>query len=146
MNDYLTALSFYLWPVLAQVLLSYLMAGLILVTRVGDLAFGSGTAKFYEDYAGAGGPPLVQRTTSQLANLFEFPVLFLALICLLVSVNMTDQLLQAGAWIFVGGRWIHALVHLFANKLWLRTPVFMASNLVLLAMWGRLAWLTYGSI
>lgn len=140
----LPVLSFYLWPVLAQVALTYLVAALILVTRLGDLAFGSGTAKFYENYAGSGGPPLVQRTSRLLANLSEFPVLFFVLICILISIGSTDPWMQLGAWVFVGGRWTHAIVQLCMNRLWIRTPVFMVSNLVLFAMWGRLAQLVYG--
>lgn len=137
MNN-LSTLFFYLWPVLAQVALIYLVAALILVTRLADIAFGSGTAKFYESYAGVGGPPLVQRTTRLLANQFEFPILFFVLICILVAVGSEDSLMRLGAWLFVGARWAHAFVQLFANRLWIRTPVFMASNLVLLAMWARL--------
>lgn len=145
MNN-LSVLLFYLWPVLAQVALIYLVAALILVTRLGDLAFGAGTAKFYENYAGVGGPPLVQRTTRLLANQFEFPVLFFILIGMMIAIGSTDRLMQLGAWVFVVGRWVHALVQLFANRLWLRTPVFMVSNLVLCAMWARLAQLMYGAI
>jgi hypothetical protein len=142
----LSVLLFYLWPVLAQVALIYLVAALILVTRLGDLAFGAGTAKFYEDYAGIGGPPLVQRSTRLLANQFEFPVLFFVLIGVMIATGSADPLTRLGAWIFVVGRWVHALVQLFANRLWLRTPVFMISNLALFAMWARLTQLGYGAL
>lgn len=145
MNN-LSVLLFYLWPVLAQVALIYLVAALILVTRLADLAFGTGTAKFYENYAGVGGPPLVQRSTRLLANQFEFPVLFFVLMGMMIAIGSTDPLMQLGAWVFVVGRWVHALVQLFANRLWLRTPVFMVSNLVLCTMWARLAQVAYGAI
>lgn len=145
MND-LSVLLFYLWPVLAQVALIYLVAALILVTRLADLAFGAGTAKFYENYAGVGGPPLVQRSTRLLANQFEFPVLFFVLIGMMITIGSADPLMRLGAWVFVVGRWVHAFVQLFANRLWLRTPVFMVSNLVLFAMWARLAQVVYGVI
>lgn len=138
-----SVLFFYLWPVLAQVALIYLVATLILVTRLGDLAFGAGTAKFYENYAGVGGPALVQRSTRLLANQFEFPVLFFALIGMMIAIGSADPLMQLAAWVFVVARWAHALVQLFANRLWLRTPVFMVSNLVLFAMWARLAQFGY---
>jgi hypothetical protein len=141
-----SVLFFYLWPVVAQMALIYLVAALILVTRLVDLAFGAGTATFYENYAGVGGPPLVQRSTRLLANQFEFPVLFFVLIGLMIVIGSEDPLMQRGAWVFVVGRWVHALVQLFANRLWLRTPVFMVSNLVLLAMWARLVQLAYGAI
>lgn len=146
MNNQFTTLALYFWPLLGQVALSFLVAALILVTRVSDLAFGSGTVKFYENYIGIGGPVLVQRTTNQLANLFEFPILFFALVCILVSVNTVDPMIQAGAWIFVGCRWVHALIHLFVNMLWIRMPVFMMSNIVLFAMWVRLAYLVYSHV
>lgn len=145
MTHQLSALSLYLWPVLAQIALTYLVAALILITRLGDLAFGQGTARFYENYAGAGGPAIVQRTTRLLANLFEFPILFFVLVCILVAMGLADPWMQLGAWVFVGGRWIHAMVQLGMNRLWIRTPVFMVSNLALLGMWGRLAQLLYGS-
>lgn len=141
-----SVLLFYLWPVLAQVALIYLVAALILVTRLADLAFGAGTATFYENYAGVGGPPLVQRSTRLLANQFEFPVLFFVLIGMMIAIGSTDPLMLLGAWVFVAGRWVHALVQLFANRLWLRTPVFMVSNLVLFAVWARLAQVVYGAI
>jgi hypothetical protein len=129
-----------LGPVLALVGLAYVTAAAILVTRLGDMLFRGQQPHFYEDYAG-GGPPAVQRTTSQLANQFEFPVLFLAGACLAVACGINDGVLQGLAWAYVVLRWLHAIIRVTGrlNRLWLRTPVFMLSNFVLLAVWVQLA-------
>lgn len=144
MTSQTTLLAYYLSPVLALVALTYLVAASILVVRLADIVLGRRPVVFYENYSGVGGPKLVQSTTNQMTNLFEFPVLFYAVICIALACNITDPLLQELAWYFVAGRWAHTLVHLTLNRLWLRTPVFMASNLVLLGMWLRIAWITFG--
>lgn len=135
-----STLTFYLTPLLLQVALTYLVAGLILVTRLSDILSKGTPRAFYEQYSGVGGPPLVQRTTNQLTNLFEFPVLFLAVVGLAVAANVQDDLLLRLAWIFVVARCAHTFVHMIVNVLWVRMTVFMLSNVALLGMWIRLAW------
>ncbi len=128
----------FLGPVLAFVGLTYLTGAALLFTRLLDL-LRRRDARFYEEYAG-GGPPSVQRTTRQLANQFEFPVLFLAAVCLAVASGVNDRPLYGLVWAYVILRWAHAIIHLTGtlNRLWFRTPVFMLSNFVLLATWVQL--------
>jgi hypothetical protein len=128
-----------LGPVLGLIGLTYLSALAILVTSVRDLRDGR-SVRFYEDYVG-GGPQPVERTKRQLANLFEFPVLFFAAVCLACACGVESHALRIMAWLYAALRWAHAIVHLTPklNRLWLRTPVFMMSNLLLLAFWGVLA-------
>ncbi len=141
----LSALNFYLLPLLAQVALAYAAAAVILVTRLRDI-FGSGVHRsFYEEYSGVGGPVAVQRATKQLGNLFEFPVLFYALITLVVAANLRDGVLLGLAWAFVAARWVHTFVHLGFNMLWVRMTVFMLSNILLAAMWVRVAVIALGA-
>lgn len=135
----MAAASLYLPPLLALIALQYLAALLILISRCRDLITGARSVGFYEDYAGTNAPPFTQRTTGQLANLFEFPLLFIAAIVFAVACGLQDPWLLKMAWSFVAIRWLHSAIHLGFNKLWIRTPVFMASNLVLLAIWIRLA-------
>lgn len=126
-------------PVLGFVALTFLTALTILVTRLFDILVNKRDGRFYDSYI-VGGPPSVQRTTRQLANQFEFPMLFLAAICLAVACGVDDLVLRRLAWAYVTLRWAHAAIHLTTalNRLWLRTPVFMLSNLVLLSIWIRL--------
>jgi hypothetical protein len=124
---------------LALVALTYLVALLILITRVSDMIrHGSPVAK-YEDVQPDGWAPWISRPTRHLSNLFEFPVLYFALVALVVGAGLRDPLLVQLCWTYVGLRYLHAACQLLVNRLWLRTPIFMVGNLLLLAMWGHLA-------
>lgn len=135
--------AYYLEPMLAQVALSFFIAALILATRLRDILSGNAPPSFYENYSGAGGPVMVQRTRNQLANAFEFPVLFFAVLSIAVASDVRDPLLLQLARAFVTFRWAHSVIHLTLNKLWIRMVAFMLSNLLLFGMWVRFALLVY---
>lgn len=139
----MSAAVFYLPPVLALVALSYLVALGILVTRFADLIKGRRPVAYYEEFDGVGASMAVMRPTRQLVNLFEFPVLFYAATAILIAIGLEDGMLQTLCWAYVVLRWAHAAVHMTVNRLWLRTPVFMAGNLVLLGIWTRLSLLVF---
>jgi hypothetical protein len=131
--------AFYLPPVLALVGLSFLVMLGILVTRAADLIMGTKPIAYYEDFDGVGASVAVMRPTRQLVNLFEFPVLFYAATAILVGAALQDDLLLELCWAYAVLRWAHAISHLAWNRLWLRTPLFAASNLVLLSIWVRMS-------
>jgi hypothetical protein len=134
----------YLPPMLAMVGLSFAVAFSILVTRFIDLIANKVPRATYEDSDQAAWPAWVVRPTRQLANLFEFPVLFYALLATAMALRLTDPLLRDLAWFYVGLRVAHALSHTLLNRLWVRMPIFATGNLVLAAMWIRLAIKTLG--
>lgn len=131
----MTVAQMYLPQVLSLVALSFLTGLTILVTRAADLVRNRRSLSFYEEFDGRSAPMSVLRPTRQLANQFEFPVLFYVLIALAVALSLEDPLIATLAWCYVALRWAHALSHLAFNRLYIRTPVFMAGNLVLLAAW-----------
>ncbi|WP_422034222.1 MAPEG family protein [Reyranella sp.] len=133
------AAQMYLPQVLVLVALSFVTALAILVSRVVDLVRNKRPLSFYEDFDGRGAPPAVLRTTRQLANQFEFPVLFYGLVAIAIAIPVQDSLIAGLAWCYVALRWAHALSHLAFNRLYVRTPIFMVGNVVLLAMWLVLA-------
>jgi hypothetical protein len=135
----MTIAQIYLPSVLALVALSFLVALAILITRFTDLYMNKRPLAYYEDFSESGATIAVIRPTRQLANLFEFPVLFYALITIAIATGLKDALLPILCWVYVGLRWLHAISHICFNKLWLRTPIFMVGNLLLLGMWVRLA-------
>jgi hypothetical protein len=140
----MTAAAIYLPPVLALVALSYLVALGILATRFADLIKRRKPVSYYEDFDGVGASVAVMRPTRQLANLFEFPILFYTAAAMLISIGMRDDLLPQLCWIYVALRWLHAISHLVLNRLWLRTPAFMAGNVVLLCIWIRMSLIVLG--
>ena len=68
-------------------------------------------------------------------NLLELPVLFyVAGILIYVTGGATPAMLMT-AWVYVGLRVLHSLIHLTYNHVIQRMLVFAASNVVLVALW-----------
>jgi hypothetical protein len=77
----------------------------------------------------------VAMPANNLANLFEMPVLYFTLVPLLVIGNMAGPAQVALAWLFVILRAVHSFVHLGRNDVRVRFTVYLASVIVLFAMW-----------
>ena len=137
-------LRMYLPQLCAMVALSYLVALCILATRISDLLSGRKTMSYYEDWDGTGASVSVMRPTRQLTNLFEFPVLFYLVVVLAVMIRSSDQWMPALCWAYVALRWAHAISHIGFNRLWIRTPVFVLGQFVLLSTWARLVFICFG--
>jgi hypothetical protein len=68
-------------------------------------------------------------------NLFEVPVLFYALVAMALAVHHVPPWLVTGAWIYVGLRVLHSLIHCSYNRVAHRFTVFAASFGTLVALW-----------
>jgi hypothetical protein len=70
-----------------------------------------------------------------LMNLLEMPILFYV-VCIgfYVTRQVTPGIVVL-AWVYVGLRLLHSLVHLTSNRVILRLGVFAVGNFVLLAQW-----------
>ena len=72
-------------------------------------------------------------------NLLESPVLFYVA-CLTAFVTGTaSEHMLAFAWVYVGLRVLHSLIHVTYNRVAYRFPVFAASIAVLVLLWVSLA-------
>jgi len=68
-------------------------------------------------------------------NLFEVPVLFY-LLCVAIALNGgSTPGLVAAAWVYVGLRALHSLVHVTYNRVVHRFLAYVASTLLLFGMW-----------
>ena len=68
-------------------------------------------------------------------NLFEVPVLFY-LLCVAVSLNGgSTPGLVAAAWVYVGLRALHSVIHVTYNRVTHRFLVYVASTILLFGMW-----------
>jgi hypothetical protein len=134
-----SALRIFLPPTLAMVALSYTVAFSILATRSADLVLNKRPVAYHEDFDTASWPVWLMRPTRQLANLFEFPVLFYALTSIAISAGLRDSLLAKLCWAYAGLRYAHAVIHILYNRLWLRMPLFITGNLLLASGWILLA-------
>lgn len=80
-------------------------------------------------------PPNASLPNRNLINLLEMPVLFYVVCLLLFVTGGGSYLGSVVAWVYVGLRIAHSLVHLTYNNVVHRTFVFGASNLALLTLW-----------
>ena len=79
-------------------------------------------------------PPQVQWKAHNYNHLHEAPTVFYAIAIVLAIVGQGDGLNAILAWVYVGLRVIHSLVHATVNKIVARFAIFIASGLVLIAL------------
>ena len=80
-------------------------------------------------------PVMIQRLGRSFHNQLEVPILFYLLVVLMLITEVQDNLLLNLAWLYVGLRYLHALIHIVYNKVIHRFTVFIISCGVLVAMW-----------
>ena len=68
-------------------------------------------------------------------NLLELPMLFYVGSLMFYVTSRVDALVLAVAWLYVGLRIVHSIIHLTYNKVMHRLAPFALSNLVLIAYW-----------
>lgn len=125
-----------IWPTLALVLLIFSVWSILLRQRfahivanrptVATFANGRTVARYFEP---------VERPAHNLANLFEMPILYFALVPLLLLTGHVSGLQVSLAWVFVAFRLAHSIVHIGPNAVRIRARVYIVSNIVLFAMW-----------
>jgi hypothetical protein len=125
-----------LWPTFALVLLIFVVVIILAAQRMGhlkttppareDFTSKASTTRYFEP---------VQLPADNLANLFETPVLFFAIVPLLMGTQQAGIAQVALAWIFVLLRVAHSWIHLSVRNVRARFQVFAASIAVLAAMW-----------
>lgn len=84
-------------------------------------------------------PPEISNPSDNLKNLFELPVLFYAVALVLLYGGQADALDVAAAWVFVGFRALHSVVHCTFNHVMLRFNLYLVSALALWFVAGRTA-------
>ena len=68
-------------------------------------------------------------------NLLELPMLFYVGSLMFYVTSKVDALVLTVAWIYVGLRIVHSIIHLTYNKVTHRLAPFALSNVVLVAYW-----------
>jgi len=121
------------WPMLAQVLLVYIVYIVMGRRRYG--AVKSGEAKVGQYKVRTTEPGSSVTVANNLINQFELPVLFYVLCLALHATNGVNYLTLALVWIFVMSRYAHAWVHLTSNNLRFRSRAFYVGAIILLLAW-----------
>lgn len=132
-----------LWPLLAHIGWTFLLYVWLTVART--RAVRSGAIAYSAFVLGRDEPLYIARITRNLGNQFELPVIFYALVVLLIALGQVTWVDVAASWVFVAGRVIHTLVQTLTDNVPLRGRVFvinflgvvvLAGHVVLLAVEG----------
>lgn len=91
-----------------------------------DFASGEAALKYFAP---------VEMPANNLRNLFEMPVLYLALVPLLIITHQANHVQVLLAWAFVVLRALHSFIHIGPKKVQLRFLFYALSCAVLFAMW-----------
>lgn len=127
------------YPMAAMVALTFGVLLTLFVTRSRTVLRGQVSASYFKVYTGDTEPELSLRLANHFKNLFETPNLFYLACVLSIAQGYQGMVLPVLAWTFVVLRGAHAFIHIGANRLRPRIAVYFASWLVLLSMWGTLA-------
>lgn len=125
-----------LWPTFALVGLAFTVYLVMFVKRFGHIRANPPTAEnFATGEAALRYFEPIEMPANNYRNLFEMPVLYFALVPLLLLTHQDSSVQVALAWGYVLLRCLHSFVHIGPKKVPVRALLFSLSALVLLAMW-----------
>jgi hypothetical protein len=125
------------WPVLAQVLLTYVVYVVMSSRRIGAVKAGNARPS---DFKVPSIEPEPSATAARnLTNQFELPVLFFAACLSLFVTGGAGMAAVIVAWAFVLARAAHAWIHLTTNRIRQRRMLFVVGLTINLVQWLLLA-------
>jgi hypothetical protein len=125
------------WPVLAQVLLTYVVYVVMSSRRIGAVKAGNARPS---DFKVPSIEPEPSATAARnLTNQFELPVLFFAACLSLFVTGGAGMAAVILAWAFVLARAAHAWIHLTTNRIRQRRMLFVVGLTINLVQWLLLA-------
>jgi hypothetical protein len=129
------------YPMLAMVVLTAIVLGVLAKRRFGAVARGETTdLEFFKTFRGESSEPVpVQQAQRNFINLFEIAVLFYPACLVAMVMGKSDMVTLVLAWGFVAVRAVHTMVHLGGNDVRTRFKLFFGSNILLFALWVWLA-------
>ena len=124
-----------LWPVLAQVALTFCVGMLLLVRRVTHLRARRIAPQAVATSAGMAAAMPDTRAADNFRNLFELPVLFFAAAIVVYAASLATVAHVTLAWAFVATRVAHSAIHCGYNRVTHRFVAFLAGCLIVAATW-----------
>lgn len=128
-----------IYPMVAMVVLTFIVLMALFRSRTRAVSAGEISVTYFRTYQGAVEPESSVKISRHFANIFEAPTLFYVACLAAMIAGQSDLAFQILAWLYVGLRVIHALVHTGGNRLKKRIAVYFSSWVVLMAMWVYLA-------
>lgn len=129
-----------LLPMLALVALTFTVWVYMYITRISEMRRKKIDAQRLDTRVHAEGLLTDSAVVADnLKNLFEMPILFYSGLLLSMVLMIQDPLLVQLSWGFVALRWVHSAVHCTYNRVMHRFLAYLASCLILMLIWARLA-------
>lgn len=92
--------------------------------------------RYYKTFEGVPPPRFSLQADQHFSNMFEVPMLFYAACITAMVLDSVDQISLALALFYLIGRLAHARIALTHNRLQIRARVYVASGLILFALWA----------
>lgn len=121
-------------PLLAQVVLTFVLLGMTGYSRVASVQRGEtkvrNIALGQPDW-----PEHIIKIGNSFNNQFQLPALFYVAVILAYVLRAADLLFVTLSWAFVATRLLHAYIHVTSNRVSRRFYAFAAGFAVLVVMW-----------
>lgn len=105
------------------------------IMRRAAISNGEIDARFFRSYRGYDEPENLRIWSRHLVNLYEAPVLFYAIIVIAATSGQAGTVPLGLAWAYALLRLLHSYVHLGSNRVAMRFKLFLASLVILIALW-----------
>ncbi len=129
-----------LLPVLAQMLLTLVILGLLPLARSRSMRERRQQMQTMALAGKADWNEQAQKVSNSFASQFELPTLFYAISAFALITRTVDGWMLGLATVFVIARIVHAIIHIGPNIVVWRFAAFAVCLAALLTMWVRLAW------
>jgi hypothetical protein len=127
------------FPMLALVLLTFVVAAVLFRARVRSVREGHLPISYFRTFQGFQEPDYLAKASRHFVNLFEVPSLFYAGCLAAMVTGTTGPWVTGFAWGYVLARIAHAAIHLGSNRVRHRLRAYAASWFFLLALWIHVA-------
>jgi hypothetical protein len=124
-----------LWPMLAQIGLTFLLYAWLTVVRTQAVRRGEVEYSCY--VTSRDEPRQAARVSRNLSNQFELPAIFYAVVVMLVALGRVSAIDVTAAWVFVAGRIVHTLVQTLTDNVPLRGQAFTINFLAVVVLVGH---------
>jgi len=124
-----------LWPLIGQVVLISVVSARLYQTRIAEFRARKINPQSVKTSHTAAGVLEDVAAADNFRNLFEVPVLFFAVCLGLAITDLATPIELILAWVFVGFRAAHSLIHITYNRVIHRFTAYTLSTLCVFAMW-----------
>ena len=127
-----------IYPMAALFSLNIMVMFTMLFFRIKAVRTRKVSPRYFKLNKGADIPDHLEALSQNYTNLLELPLLFYIVCLAVIVLNLNIQDFVVYAWIYVGFRYIHSLIHVTYNHILHRLSAFAVSCFVLIAMWLKL--------